>query len=304
MRFIEEIVVDDFLPTFRSMLAEELRGRDLTQSEVADLLGISQSAVSKYSHGDVERQEEVLVDRRVIDLITRLGEGLAGGEMSRVQALVETEILIRQLERGDLLAELHEESMPELASYDGDFAIHDDDSSLRVTERALGSVRRGLRILENASGFASLIPAVGSNLVECLPNATSIDDVVAVPGRILDVKGRATVPAEPEFGASGHVASVLLAAREAGSDARAALNIQYSSETIDHLETMGMRTAAFDPEMELVAAIDEATDGTDEPVDVLYQSGGFGIEPAVYLIGRDATTTAEIARDLTETDAA
>lgn len=298
MRFIEEIIVDDFLPTFRSMLAEELRERDLTQSEVADLLGISQSAVSKYSHGDVERQEEVLVDRRVSNLVTRLGEGLAGGEMSQVQALVETEILIRQLERGDLLAELHEESMPELASYDGDFAIHDDDSSIRATERALGSVRRGLRILENASGFAALIPAVGSNLVECLPNATSIDDVVAVPGRILDVKGRATVPAEPEFGASGHVASVLLAARETGSDARAALNIKYSKETIDHLEAMGMQTAAFDPESELVAAIDEATDGTNDSVDVLYQSGGFGIEPAVYLLGRDATTTAETARDL------
>jgi len=54
MHFIEEVVVDEFLPTFRSMLAEELRERSLTQSEVADPLGISQSAVSKYVHGDVE----------------------------------------------------------------------------------------------------------------------------------------------------------------------------------------------------------------------------------------------------------
>jgi len=27
MRFIEEVVVEEFLPTFRSMLAEELRDR-------------------------------------------------------------------------------------------------------------------------------------------------------------------------------------------------------------------------------------------------------------------------------------
>ncbi|MFC6961365.1 thiamine-phosphate synthase family protein [Halocatena marina] len=301
MRFIEEVVVDEFLPTFRSMLAEELRGRDLTQSEVADLLGISQSAVSKYSHGEIERCDEILADQRVLDLVARLGGGLAAGEMSQVQALAETEILIRRLERGDLLAALHERSMPELASYEGDFAIHDDDSSLRTTERILGSVRRGLRILENASGFAALIPAVGSNLVECLPHATSIDDVVAVPGRILDVKGRATIPTEPEFGASGHVASVLLAVRETGNQARATLNVRYSTETVDHLETMGLQTAAFDPEGELSVAIDEVA---DDSVDVLYQTGGFGIEPAIYILGEDAASTAAIARDLTELESA
>jgi predicted fused transcriptional regulator/phosphomethylpyrimidine kinase/predicted transcriptional regulator len=298
MRFIEEVVVDEFLPTFRSMLAEDLREQGFTQSEVADLLGISQSAVSKYSHGGVGGHEEILADARVRDLVSRLGEGLATGEMSRIQALAETEILIRQLEQGDLLATMHEESMPGLAAYDGDFAIHDADSSLRATEHALASVRRGLRVLENASGFASLIPAVGSNLVECLPDATSIDDVVAVPGRILDVKGRATVPSEPEFGASGHVASVLLAARDAGSDARAALNVYYSPNIVEHIEEMGMTTAAFDPGNDLSVAVTDAF--ADGPADVLYQSGGFGIEPAVYLLAGDAASAAEIARDLTD----
>jgi predicted fused transcriptional regulator/phosphomethylpyrimidine kinase/predicted transcriptional regulator len=299
MRFIEEVVVDEFLPTFRSMLAEDLREKGFTQSEVADLLGISQSAVSKYSHGGVSGHEEIVADTRVRDLVSRLSEGLANGEMSRIQALAETEILIRQLERGDLLATMHEESMPGLAAYDGDFSIHDADSSLRATERTLTSVRRGLRILENASGFASLIPAVGSNLVECLPDATSIDDVVAIPGRILDVKGRATVPSEPEFGASGHVASVLLVARAAGSDARAALNVQFSPEIIEHVEEMGMTTAAFDPETDLSVAVSDAF--ADGPADVLYQSGGFGIEPAIYLLATDAGSAAESARELTGT---
>ena len=35
MRFIEEVVVEEFLPTFRTVLAGELRERGLTQSEVA-----------------------------------------------------------------------------------------------------------------------------------------------------------------------------------------------------------------------------------------------------------------------------
>ena len=47
MRFIEELVVEEFLPTFRSMLAEALRDRDLTQSEVADAVGVSRLAVQQ-----------------------------------------------------------------------------------------------------------------------------------------------------------------------------------------------------------------------------------------------------------------
>ncbi|MFC7155666.1 thiamine-phosphate synthase family protein [Halomarina halobia] len=297
MRFIEEVVVDDFLPTFRSMLAEDLRGRGLTQNEVATLLGISQSAVSKYAHGDIDRREEVLADERVRALVARLGEGLAAGEMSRVQALVETEVLIRRLERGDLLATLHEQAMPELAEYDGDFAVHDADSGLREAERALASIRRGLRILSNASGFAALIPAVGSNLVECLPEADDIDDVAAVPGRILDIKGRATVPGEPEFGVSEHVAGVLLAARAGGSDARGALNVRYDPALVARAEERGLTVREFDAEGDLDAAVEAAL--TDDPdVDVLYQTGGFGIEPIAYVLAPDAATAAERVRDL------
>ncbi|MGM0592240.1 MAG: transcriptional regulator, partial [Halobacteriota archaeon] len=65
MKFIEELVVEEFLPTFRSMLAEDLRNRGLTQREVAEALGISQSAVSKYAHGGVSRNVRVLDDEHV-----------------------------------------------------------------------------------------------------------------------------------------------------------------------------------------------------------------------------------------------
>jgi len=297
MEFIEQLVVDEFLPTFRSMLAEELRERGLTQSEVAELLGISQSAVSKYVHGDVERNDDLLSHRGLNELVERVAEGLATGEMSPVQALVETEVLIRELEQGGLLGMLHEEAMPELGAYGGEFSVHDPDSQLRAAERTLSSVRRGLRVLENTSGFAMLIPAVGSNLVQVLPDGDSIDDVAAVPGRILDVKGRATIPAEPEFGVSEHVATVLLAAREAESPARGALNVRYDESVVAALEASGHTAIEFDAEAALEPAIADAL--ADAPAaDVIYQTGGMGIEPVVYLLGRDAVTVAEWARDV------
>jgi len=297
MRFIEEVVVDEFLPTFRSLLADALRERGLTQSEVADLLGISQSAVSKYVHGEVDRNQDLLEDDRLHELVEDLADGLASGDMTSVQALVEAEVFVRRLERGDVLASLHEAAFPPLAEYEDDFDIHDPDSHLRQSERVRSSLRRGLRILENTSGFAGLIPAVGSNLVECLPDAEGIDDVAAVPGRILDLKGRAHVPGEPEFGVSEHGASVLLAAREAGSDARATLNISYTPETIERLEEQGLATAEFDAEADTDEAIADAL--AEHPgADVLYQTGGFGVEPIVYVFGPDAPTVAGVIRDI------
>ena len=294
MKFVEELVVEEFLPTFRSMLAERLRERDLTQSEVASILGISQSAVSKYAHGDVARNEEVLNDERVRDLADDLADGLATGDLTPVGALIETEVLVRRLERGGLLARLHEKRVPELAANSG-YDVHDPEGALRAAERTRSSVRRGLRTLENTSGFAGLIPNVGSNLVECTPDAKGIDDVAGVPGRIFDVKGRTTVPGDPEFGVSGHVAGVLLAARANGNEARAALNLRYDDALRDRLESLGLDLVEFDGEADTETAI---ADCGVAGADVLYQTGAMGIEPIMYLLAPSAAAAAERVRDL------
>ena len=299
MKFIEEVVVDEFLPTFRSMLAADLRERGLTQHEVAQALGISQSAVSKYAHGDIARRDAFVEDERVRDTVERLGEGLASGEMSTVQALIEAEILVRRLSRpGDRIAAIHESHVPELRERDYDFRADESDSGVLTRERVRSSVRRGIRILEHTSGFATLIPDVGSNLVECLPDAESVEDVAGVPGRIFDVKGRTEIPAEPEFGVSEHVATVLLAARAGGHDARAALNVTYRDDIIDALVEMGHDTVAFDVDGEPAATAVETAIRSTPTATVVYQTGGFGVEPIVYLLGDSASDVARVAKAL------
>jgi predicted fused transcriptional regulator/phosphomethylpyrimidine kinase/predicted transcriptional regulator len=297
MKFIEEVVVDTFLPTYRSMLADALRERGLTQREVATALGVSQSAVSKYAHGDVATRAEIAEDTRVQDLVERVADGLVDGEMSREQALAETEVLIRRLEsQGDLLANLHAEAMPGLDDFEVGRGIHDPESELRARERTLASVRRGLRLLETTSGAAGLVPDVGSNLVEALAGASEITDVAGVPGRIVDVKGRIEVPADPEFGVSGHVATVLLAARSAGADVEAALNLAYDTELLDALREDSHTALEFPAETGNLSATVRETVAADPSVRVLYQTGGFGVEPVLYLLGQDAESVVRSVR--------
>ncbi|MEF8802137.1 MAG: thiamine-phosphate synthase family protein [Halolamina sp.] len=299
MKFIEEVVVDTFLPTYRSMLAERLREKGLTQAEVGDLLGISQSAVSKYAHGDVDTHPAVESDERVQALADRVATGLAEGTITRVGALVEAEVLIRRLEDGDLLARLHEKAWPELADADVSFAIHDPESALRTSEQVLSSVRRGLRVLTNASSFAGLIPNVGTNLVEALPNPEGIEDVGGIPGRIVDVKGAATVPGEPEFGVSEHVANVLLSARDGGATANAAVNLYYDPDVVDRFEEAGYPAIEFDPDAPtdaVRAAVAQFLDEGGDPEEpfVLYQRGAHGVEAITYVLGPDAPTVARV----------
>jgi predicted fused transcriptional regulator/phosphomethylpyrimidine kinase/predicted transcriptional regulator len=306
MKFVEEIVVEEFLPTVRSMLAADLRERGFTQREVADALGISQSAVSKYAHGEVATSDRISGDERVRELVERIADGLATGDMSRVQALIELEVLIRRLEDGDLLAERHRELMPTLREYDASFDVHDPESGARTTEQVRSSVRRGLRVLRNTSGFAGLVPNVGSNLVECLPEATDVEDVAGVPGRIFDVRGTATIPSDPEFGVSEHVASVLLSARAAGAPVRSAVNVRYDPDLVDALREAGYPTVEYEAERDGSGADGTARPSVAEAVRsadpdapfVLYQTGGFGIEPITYVLADDAPTVARMIRDL------
>jgi predicted fused transcriptional regulator/phosphomethylpyrimidine kinase/predicted transcriptional regulator len=294
VRFVEEVVVEAVLPTVRSMLAAELRDRGYTQREIADLLGISQSAVSKYVHGDVGRNERVADDEQVRDLVERLAAGFDSGDIAPVEALIEMEVCLRDLERGGLVAELHAEAVPGL-TVEAATAIHDEGGRPRETARVRVSVRRGLRVLENTSGFARRIPAVGSNLAEAVPGAETVEDVAAVPGRLLDVRGSVTVPGEPAFGVSQHVAGVVLAARAGGSDARAAVNVRYDERLRDALVAAGHRAAEFDAEADIESAVAAALE-REPAATVLYQTGGFGVEPVLYVLGADAPAVARTLR--------
>jgi len=295
VKFREEVVVESVLPTLRSMLAERLRERGLTQREVAEAIGVSQSAVSKYVHDEVRRHETVAGDDRVRDTVDRVAEGLATGDLDRVGALVELEALLRRVD-ADLVADLHEAAMPALAAVDRPVRVDDPDGEYRERERLRVALRRGLREVEDSAAVADLLPNVGANLVACPADARTVADVIGVPGRIVAVKGRARVPADPEFGASGHVARVLLAAREAGSDARAAMNLRYDEAIVAALgETTP--TAAFDPAADLDGAVAEAVAETPD-AGVLYHTGAEGVEPIVYVLGADVEAVLDRVRRL------
>ena len=244
-----EIVVERFLPTVRVRLAAALDDRGMTQQEIADRLGVTQASVSNYVGGGVEGEDRFLEDPRFEATVERVAEGFADGTMDDYEAIAELLELIRAFEDRGPICAIHEEEMPALAGLGCDLCVRGRDTAVQAEREVLSNVRRAVRRFSNATGVLAHVPNVGTNVAMALPDADDETDVAAVPGRIHAMRGRVNVPANPEFGASHHVATTLLSAASADPTVRGAVNLATSDELLavvpDELDAV-----AFDAEYE------------------------------------------------------
>ncbi|WP_123619621.1 thiamine-phosphate synthase family protein [Halorubrum sp. CSM-61] len=297
-----EIVVERVLPTIRVCLAGELANREMTQQEVAEHIGVSQAAVSKYISGDVAVEERIEDHPLTAETVTRIAEGFASGHMDGYEALDELLALVRAFEDRGPVCELHEEAMPSLAGLGCDLCVRGTDERLAAERETLTDVRTAARILATAPGMATYVPNVGTNVGSALPGANDVSEVAAIPGRIYAVDGRVEIPANPEFGASRHVATVVLAAMAQDDGLRGAVNIATDDALLSTARARGLDPMEFDAEYDdRNQRLLDRFASRDAVPRVIYHSGAFGIEPITYVLGETAEDAARLAVSLLET---
>ncbi|ELY49638.1 thiamine-phosphate synthase family protein [Natronolimnohabitans innermongolicus] len=294
-----ELVVDRFLPTVRAMLATRLADRGLTQQEIAAELGVTQAAVSKYVAGESGGDDRFRDHPETVDTVERIADGLADGEMDGYDALAELLALIRTLEDRGPICELHEEEMPALRGLGCDLCVRGLDADVRAERDALANVRTAARTLASTPGMAALIPNVGTNIGMALPEARDETDVAAIPGRIYAMSGRIEIPANPEFGASKHVATAVLAALDTDPDVRGALNVATDDDVLAAAAELGYEPLEFDAAYEDRGEHLRERFGERGAVPrVAYHRGAFGIEPATFVFGTTAADAVELLGEL------
>ena len=297
LRLPSEIVVEDVLPTLRVMLARELRARGLTQEEIAGHLGVTQAAVSTYVAGDPDVEERIADHPRTERIVERVAEGLASGSMDGYDALAAVLDLVRAFEDRGPICELHEEAMPALRGLGCDLCVRGPDEAVRAEREALASVRRAARTLAAGAGTAAFVPNVGT----ALPGAEDASDVAAIPGRIYAIGGRVEVPANPEFGASEHVATVVLAAMTVDPALRGAVNLATDDALLDAARDRGIDPLEFDPDYEdRGERLQERFEERGVVPRVVCHCGAFGIEPITYVLGETGMEAAGLAVELIE----
>jgi len=163
------------------------------------------------------------------------------------------------------------------------------------------NLEEALDVIKKSRGFSNLIPEVGCNIAMGITNASSIQDVAAVSGRIVRLKNEPHAVGCVAFGASSHIARIVLTAMQYDNSMRAAMNIRYSEDALAVCEDLGFCIASFRREDEpegvstMEWGVSDAIRREGKVPDVIFDKGSVGKEAMIRLIGRDALEAAQKA---------
>lgn len=200
----------------------------------------------------------------------------------------------------DFAAESIERSRPVghgAAPVDQVASLREDAERFRV----VSSLDHAVSMLRDEQMFVGLIPEVGSNIGMAIPGALSENDVAAVEGRIVRAGRRAHVSGCIRFGASRHIARIVLSAMRFDPGIRAAMNIKLSDDLLSEASRMGLRISSFDRgeeppgESTMSWGTKRAIERLGAVPDLIWDAGGMGKEPMIRILGRDAVSVATIA---------
>lgn len=144
----------------------------------------------------------------------------------------------------------------------------------------------------------NLIPEVSSNLAYAKQDAQDESHVAGFPGRIIRLGKNAHVIAEPEYGASSHMAHVVLAAMHYDLSCRSAMNIKYSEDIMSACKKANLKIGSFEridePEntkskegMSLQWGVREVMKKMKTTPDIIFDKGGWGKEPMTRVLGEN-----------------
>ncbi len=162
-------------------------------------------------------------------------------------------------------------------------------------ERVLRCLNHAVTMLTRSMDVR-LIPEVGMNIVYAIPDARGREDVAGVLGRIVNLGGQVHPVGDVAFGASDHVARIVLTAMRFDPDIRSAANIRFSDAVLAELDSLMFDVCSFDRAAEPpgVQTMDwgVAFCCRDGVPDVIYDRGAVGKEPMIRILGEDPVTVA------------
>lgn len=167
----------------------------------------------------------------------------------------------------------------------------------RRGNECLHDLQEAIKIL-SANQCGELIPEVQSNLAYAMAGAETGLQVAGFSGRIIRFRDSVRVMSNPEFGASRHIAHIILTVMQYDKSYRSAMNIKYSEKIIHVCRKIGFAVDSFDRSDEpaekknkegfsLEWGVNEVLRRSRVIPDIIYDRGGWGKEPMVRVLGRN-----------------
>lgn len=151
------------------------------------------------------------------------------------------------------------------------------------------------RLKEAHCGY--LIPEVQSNIGYALSYAADPADVAAIPGRMVNVHGELKTLNDPEFGASRHIARIILTLMRTHPEYRSAMNIRFSEDILTICQMQGFAIGSFNRTDEpqtvknregssLEWGVQAALSQSQTIPDIVFDRGDIGKEPMIRVLGK------------------
>ena len=192
-----------------------------------------------------------------------------------------------------------------IASIKASFAIgkgrrfpHPQSYGMREGERyqVIEALGQAIDTLRDEAHIGGIIPEVSSNIGYALPFARAKEDVAAFPGRIIRLQDSIATINPPAFGASQHIASIILTVMKYDPSLRSAMNIRYSPAILQACTKAGLRMLGFDRSEEpeevtdvegrsLAWGVQKVLTDAGEVPDAIYDEGGWGKEAMIRVLG-------------------
>jgi len=187
--------------------------------------------------------------------------------------------------------------------------LHDS----RQAELVLGNLIRAVERLHDCPEFALLVPEVRVNLAYALPGAKKSDEVAAVDGRITVVRGLPHASGPPGWGASDHMARLIIEVRKYDPAVNAGINFKCDAGIIEvvkeYCSEQGLPFGWIDRTSEPAEVTEQDRSSMPWKINQLatnynvipklfYEGEGWGKEPLFVAIGNDAVEVADIAIEI------
>ncbi len=285
----------------RALVSRRLSKEGVSQGRIASLLGITQASVSLYLSQKPARPFDQLSELRISDEEAERYSSLLAEDLKRnpVYAVSTLYAIWSDLLGKGLMCRAHRKEYPFLANCDVCMKTF-GGQEVKGFE-AIEHVSRAVAMIESSEAFVRVMPQVSVNVAYAYGEATSVDDVVAMPGRIVKAHGKARAFMRPEFGASTHLAKVLLEVRSRMKSFNAAINLKYDRQVEKILRRTKLRILRIggvyprgvdDP---VVESLRQKIRESREKFDAMVDAGGSGLEPNLYLFATDAVEVASLA---------
>lgn len=166
--------------------------------------------------------------------------------------------------------------------------------------RVLQDVEEAAGMIEGCRELLPYIAEVGTQVAMATRYAYSRGHVAAVEGRIVKAGDAVKIVGPARFGASTHMANLILKVMEYNPEVRAALNLHYDPRLVEAFREGGFTVSSFDRSLEpdevkavegrsLVWGAEEAVKSAGKVPDVIYDLGEVGKEPMIRVLGTSAT---------------